>query len=742
GIGEVILPESPSQQSMNDLSGRAALHHGTERKVLVLPDEEVALARLVRQHAGNQLRLGVHGPPQRAPLDHSQAHIVDLGKQDVGVVLGQRLHQSQAPLLLLPKTALEHGVHTWCYDIGNAKQVCSVIIALCHLPEVGPLFSDSSLWAADPSLSLGLIQWWEMAHRGSRVGATLAFPRESCLPGQASSSSSYESLRTTAVIVPEAADKDVDSVLIERWVHYQKSSSWQRKVWHGGYPMALPLFLAVLMQADSCCTSSGVKGGVRLVRVRAKATPPPIPLSNTSTSGSSSPAKWPPQPFRTHQNLTQYPAGTAHRHLCFLTVLLLKSRSKSSSDVLLCCPPQDAHEFLMLCLLQLKEEGERLRASFFSYICPVANFEFHIKSVLTCASCGKQSCRVDVYNYLSVNLSPATTHSLHTYFKPTLLERFCECEAGCKATEEVDFFHTATVSLVILVLHIKRFDMLGQKLSDVMDVPSELDLSALPGVASVRQQWSGAAGTQEKPQEKQNDKLGENSSPQPGPPTTPTGHYISDTAEGEGQSWLSFSDLKVSRSTEPVILKSRTKKQLTCFSTCTAHLCIRLHVTGTPTVEGCLEPRERRKRRRSSVAAPTQPMQENPPYLWEHSLPSHRGRVSLEDFGGALVVVQGQLLQSPAYLHWITGTRMITTTNIQGQTLQGPNIPSRTTRRTMRITAGVRSTLTLASGQTPNLTALRIHQWRWRRPSMRILPVVYRPALSYWKNFHKSNLSD
>ncbi|XP_035378627.1 potassium/sodium hyperpolarization-activated cyclic nucleotide-gated channel 2-like [Electrophorus electricus] len=45
---------------------------------------------------------------------------------------------------------------------------------------------------------------------------------------------------------------------------------------------------------------------------------------------------------------------------------------------------QDAHEFLMLCLLQLKEEGERLRASFFSYICPVANFEFHIKSVLTC----------------------------------------------------------------------------------------------------------------------------------------------------------------------------------------------------------------------------------------------------------------------------------------------------------------------------------------------------------------------
>ncbi|KAK1783924.1 hypothetical protein P4O66_023102, partial [Electrophorus voltai] len=50
-----------------------------------------------------------------------------------------------------------------------------------------------------------------------------------------------------------------------------------------------------------------------------------------------------------------------------------------------------------------------------------------------------------------------------------------------------------------------------------------------------------------------------------GPPTTPTGHYISDTAEGEGQSWLSFSDLKVSRSTEPAILKSRTKTAYLIF---------------------------------------------------------------------------------------------------------------------------------------------------------------------------------
>ncbi|KAK1784107.1 hypothetical protein P4O66_021169, partial [Electrophorus voltai] len=151
--------------------------------------------------------------------------------------------------------------------------------------------------------------------------------------------------------------------------------------------------------------------------------------------------------------------------------------------------------------------------------------------------------------------------------------------------------------------HCHAFDMLGQKLSDVMDVPSELDLSALPGVASLRQQSSGAAGTQDKPQEMQNDKLGENSSPQPGMCT----HWHLQTPGGG----FSLGD-----------------------SMDHAHLCLRLHVTGTPTVEGCLEPRERRKRGRSSVAASTQPMQENPPYLWEHSLSSHQGRVSLEDLGG------------------------------------------------------------------------------------------------------------
>ncbi|XP_076860606.1 ubiquitin carboxyl-terminal hydrolase 37-like [Brachyhypopomus gauderio] len=73
---------------------------------------------------------------------------------------------------------------------------------------------------------------------------------------------------------------------------------------------------------------------------------------------------------------------------------------------------QNAHEFLMLCFQLLKEEGEILRASAFSYICPVANFEFYIKSMRTCSSCGLQNTRVEDFNHLSVNLSSTLTDSL------------------------------------------------------------------------------------------------------------------------------------------------------------------------------------------------------------------------------------------------------------------------------------------------------------------------------------------
>ncbi|XP_076859693.1 ubiquitin carboxyl-terminal hydrolase 26-like [Brachyhypopomus gauderio] len=257
---------------------------------------------------------------------------------------------------------------------------------------------------------------------------------------------------------------------------------------------------------------------------------------------------------------------------------------------------QDAHEFLMMSLLQLKEEGETLRVSSFSYICPVANFEFHLKSVRTCSSCGLQSSREEDFNHLSVNLSSTLTDSLHSYFKSTDLEVKCDCGQGNKTSEAVEFLTLPR----ILILHIKRFDTLGQKLRNPMDIPSELDLSAFPGVASLRQPLSGPAYTQEKPHEKQVDNLEKSSlpeqvvnesregqgekvqhvSPLESVPTDiyrlhavvshlgssmNNGHYISDVAEEKGERWLTFDDSNVSKIKEPTILKRRAKTAYLLF---------------------------------------------------------------------------------------------------------------------------------------------------------------------------------
>ncbi|XP_076828386.1 ubiquitin carboxyl-terminal hydrolase 12-like [Brachyhypopomus gauderio] len=243
---------------------------------------------------------------------------------------------------------------------------------------------------------------------------------------------------------------------------------------------------------------------------------------------------------------------------------------------------QDAHEFLLLCFRLLKEEGEILTDSF-SHVCPVASFEFYIKTMRTCSSCGLQNTRMEDFNHLSVDLSSTLTDSLHSYFKPTVLEYYCECGQGSEAHEEIEFFSLPQV----LILHVKRFNMLGQKLRDRMDIPAELDLSVLPGASALMQQLSGPACTLDKPHESP-ENVQKNSLPEQEVNESreglvgnrqhfrplecfstyrlnavvshlgvrmDSGHYISHVAE-EGESWLSFNDSKVTRKNEAAILKS------------------------------------------------------------------------------------------------------------------------------------------------------------------------------------------
>ncbi|KAL6489285.1 hypothetical protein MHYP_G00030260 [Metynnis hypsauchen] len=249
---------------------------------------------------------------------------------------------------------------------------------------------------------------------------------------------------------------------------------------------------------------------------------------------------------------------------------------------------EDAHEFLMLCLLQLKEEGEAVRTSCISSICPVEHFEFQLKSVRTCTSCGLQVSRVEDFNHLSINLRSTLAHSLHAYFQPTDIEISCKCEQGCRASEVQEFFTLPRV----LILHVMRFDMLdyGEKLKDAMDIPAQLDLSDFPGVASLGKQSSGSTSHQGSPQsslrpdtDKREGGQGEREQHVGSVESPPTGlyrlhgvvshlgdsldsgHYISDVAEGDGDSWLTFNDSKVSHTNESAVLKRRAKTAYLLF---------------------------------------------------------------------------------------------------------------------------------------------------------------------------------
>ncbi|KAL7825561.1 hypothetical protein SRHO_G00341080 [Serrasalmus rhombeus] len=189
---------------------------------------------------------------------------------------------------------------------------------------------------------------------------------------------------------------------------------------------------------------------------------------------------------------------------------------------------EDAHEFLMLILLQLKEEGEALRTSCVSSICPVEHFEFQLKSVRTCTSCGLQVSRVEDFNHLSINLRSTLAHSLHAYFQPTDIEISCECEQGCRASE-VQEFSTLPRSLVDLQASKPHLGpAYGQECPPT-------GLYRLHGVVS---------------------HLGN---------SLDSGHYISDVAEGEGDSWLTFNDSEVSHMNESAVLKRRAKTAYLLF---------------------------------------------------------------------------------------------------------------------------------------------------------------------------------
>ncbi|RXN07929.1 ubiquitin carboxyl-terminal hydrolase 37-like protein [Labeo rohita] len=167
---------------------------------------------------------------------------------------------------------------------------------------------------------------------------------------------------------------------------------------------------------------------------------------------------------------------------------------------------QDAHEFLMVCLAHLKEEGELLQSCWPQYTCPVASMEFQLNRRRTCDSCGFQRSFREDSNYLSLVISPqgCLVDSLQQYFKTSSFECSCSECAGSTASESLELISLPRV----LVLLVMRFDITSSmcKLKNRLEVPEEFALSCS------------------------------------------TGHYISHIRDFTGSGWLECSDTSIKRS--------------------------------------------------------------------------------------------------------------------------------------------------------------------------------------------------
>lgn len=160
----------------------------------------------------------------------------------------------------------------------------------------------------------------------------------------------------------------------------------------------------------------------------------------------------------------------------------------------------DAHEFLSLCLDQLKLNMEKVNAMWDTddrnacagpanpkrFVCPVgANFEFELHSSIVCEGCGEATLKTEVSNYLSIDLHHGTkTHplsiqkSFDLFFTPEKIEHNCE---KCKNKNSV-LKYTLRRLPRVLIVHLKRYqvttDLLPVKSEQPVEISKYLNISS------------------------------------------------------------------------------------------------------------------------------------------------------------------------------------------------------------------------------------------------------------------------
>ncbi|KAL2102474.1 hypothetical protein ACEWY4_001642 [Coilia grayii] len=235
---------------------------------------------------------------------------------------------------------------------------------------------------------------------------------------------------------------------------------------------------------------------------------------------------------------------------------MLKNIRRSISTI---CPEfsgdhqQDAHEFLVFCLMKLKEERASISHLQLTCRCPVENMEFQLLSVYTCNCCGVTFDRKEQYNHLSISASDQDSlhNSMDHFFKTTEVEYTCRVCSGRQASLKLYFVTQPRV----LVLHLKRFgDISGTtKSSNPINIPLQLNLSRYNrGVSMGQLIPSNSTSCEELQDSVEQPDISLQAAPGLPTPLLP-GHYICDVLEGDGSNWLCFNDDMVSRENTDIL---------------------------------------------------------------------------------------------------------------------------------------------------------------------------------------------
>ncbi|XP_063049913.1 ubiquitin carboxyl-terminal hydrolase 37-like [Engraulis encrasicolus] len=229
----------------------------------------------------------------------------------------------------------------------------------------------------------------------------------------------------------------------------------------------------------------------------------------------------------------------------------------------------DAHEFLLECLLGLRVRGRDLGDV--ATQCPVDTvLSFQLLQIISCRSCGLESRREDNVTYISLPMvaQGSVRSCLEHYFTASPVEFRCEC--GGQESDMRMQLHTLPKVLILQLVRFCPFTL--NKTEDALHLDTELQVmpraegTAVSAPAQTGSGHCSAAHSPGKwPTRTDGGKYRLSAIVSHMGDTIQSGHYVADCREAGGQTWVHYNDEEVTPVTEEAVLEGRAKTAYMLF---------------------------------------------------------------------------------------------------------------------------------------------------------------------------------